>query len=206
MAAYLARRSETPSGNPNDLTARNVSAGFGAVVILGCEPEFPCLNDPNQQNPTYTGTFSITGNLTTVGADAVIAHNGSFGQNVTILGGGGGTACNFTSGPLNGGPYYDDVEDSSIGGNLTIAGVSTCWLGTFRLQIAGNMIFDYNTDPNATQFNNPTVPDGNEVATNQIGRNLICTGNNPTPQFGDSGGSPNTVNGVTIGQCKAVVS
>ena len=64
MAAYLARRSGAGAGNPNDLTARNVSAGFGAVVILGCEPEFPCLNDPNQQNPTYTGTFSITGNLT----------------------------------------------------------------------------------------------------------------------------------------------
>lgn len=193
------------TGNPNEFTAKNLTAGVGTVVILGCEPEFACLNDPGANtNPTYTGTFSITGNLTTAGADSVIAHNGTFSRNVTILGGGGGTACPFGTGPLQGNPYYDDVEDTTIGGNLTIAGVSTCWLGTFRDQIAGNMIFTGNTDPNSPSFTTG-LPDGNEIATNQIGRNLICEGNNPTPQFGDSGGSPDTVGGRAIGQCTAVV-
>jgi hypothetical protein len=151
------------------------------------------------------GTFTITGNLTTDGANSVIAHNGTFSSNVTITGGGGGTACNFGTGPLMGNPYYDDVEDSSIGGNLTITGVSTCWLGTFRLQVSGNMIFNNNVDPNSTAFTPPFPPDGNEIATNTIKGNLNCQGNNPTPQFGDSGGSPNTVSGQTNGQCTAVV-
>jgi hypothetical protein len=42
------------------------------------------------------------------------------------------------------------------------------------------------------------------VQTNTIHGNLNCSGNNPTPQQGDSEGSPNVVTGQTTGQCIGV--
>jgi hypothetical protein len=44
-------------------------------------------------------------------------------------------------------------------------------------------------------------PDANEVQTNTIAGDLICRGNNPAPQQGDSGGLLNIVAGQKIGQC-----
>lgn len=44
-------------------------------------------------------------------------------------------------------------------------------------------------------------PDANEVLTNQIAGNMICTGNSPADQFGDSHGSSNVVGGFAVGQC-----
>jgi hypothetical protein len=39
------------------------------------------------------------------------------------------------------------------------------------------------------------------VQTNTIAGDLICHGNNPAPQQGDSGGLLNIVAGQKIGQC-----
>lgn len=206
--AWLIAASGSPDGSTDNLTTNNVTVDSGAVLVLGCLSfAFPCLNDPNANtDPTYFNTFTVNGNLTATNASAVIVHNGTITHNATVTGGGGGTACNFGSGPLMGNPFYDDFEDSSIGGNVTIQGVSTCWLGLFRDTVAHNVTFNNNIDPNATSFTPPFPPDGNEIATNTIGGNLNCMGNDPTPQFGDSGGSPNTVMGRVTGQCTAVVS
>jgi hypothetical protein len=195
-------------GSADNLTTKNLTVGPRSVLVLGCLSfAFPCLNDPNANtDPTHFNTFTVNGNLTATDASAVIVHNGTITRNVSVTGGGGGTACNFGSGPLMGNPFYDDLEDTSIGGNVIIQGVSTCWLGLFRDTVTRNVNFNNNTDPNATSFINPSLPDGNEIATNTIGGNLNCMGNDPTPQFGDSGGSPNTVMGRTAGQCTAVVS
>ena len=67
--------------------------------------------------------------------------------------------------------------------------------------------FFRNTVSNDGRFvgNKTADPDGNEFATNTIGGDLSCNGNNPAPQFGDSGGSPSTVGGHVRGQCKKVV-
>jgi hypothetical protein len=46
--------------------------------------------------------------------------------------------------------------------------------------------------------------DSNEVVTNTINGNLICQGNSPAVQFGDSGGLPNTVGGHKLGQCASL--
>lgn len=194
-------------GKADNLTTKNVTVDSGGVLVLGCVSfAFPCFNDPNANtNPTYFNTFTVNGNLTATNASAVIVHNGAITQNATVSGGGGGTACNFGSGPLMGNPFYDDFEDNAIGGNLTIQGVSTCWIGVFRDTVARNVTFNNNVDPNSTAFTPPFPPDGNEIATNTIDGNLNCSGNNPTPQFGDSGGSPNIVLGRANGQCIAVV-
>jgi hypothetical protein len=37
-------------------------------------------------------------------------------------------------------------------------------------------------------------PDASELTTNNVGRNMICFGNSLQVQFGDSQGTPNTVN------------
>ena len=44
--------------------------------------------------------------------------------------------------------------------------------------------------------------DAMEVTDNVVGGNLICFENNPTVHRGDSGGGPNTVTGLQLGQCK----
>lgn len=48
------------------------------------------------------------------------------------------------------------------------------------------------------------LPDSTEVVTNEISANLICRGNSPAAQIGDSEGSPNTVGGKKIGECAAL--
>lgn len=48
------------------------------------------------------------------------------------------------------------------------------------------------------------TPDSSEFATNTIWGSLACSGNWPAPQIGDSEGSPNTVLGGKLGQCKGL--
>ena len=45
------------------------------------------------------------------------------------------------------------------------------------------------------------VSDANEVVTNGVKHNLVCTGNSPKVQVGDSTGGPNVVGGKALGQC-----
>ena len=73
---------------------------------------------------------------------------------------------------------FSDFEDSTIGGSYTVVGLHTCWLGTFRTSIGRN----------TTLVGNQTAdPDGNEIATNRTGGNMVCLSNLPAVQFGDSG-------------------
>jgi Protein of unknown function (DUF3224) len=183
------------------LIGGNVSVGNGGVLILGCSPDSAC-----QQAVNYD---RIGGNLTGSGALGVVIHSIAIGGNVSLIGGGGGTAGPPASGacfgaatpepwasdPSLGGsgtPVYSDFEDSTIGGNFTIIGRQSCFNGTFRNEIGGNATFIANTMGD---------PDAMEVTSNEIGRNLTCASNLPAVQFGDSGGSPNTVAGRASGEC-----
>lgn len=179
-------------GGSNLTVGQNVSVGSGGILVLGCEPEaFPCFND-SQDTPTMSTHDSVGGNLTADGALMMLVHGNEIGGNVTQSGGGGGVTCDLFPLGQNGPPAYSTYEDNQIGGNATIAGVHTCWLGFIRNTVArnvnyvGNVLYD---------------PDGNEVVTNTIDRNLNCAANDPTPQVGDSGGNPNTVGGRSNGQC-----
>ena len=104
-------------------------------------------------------------------------------------GGGGGVNCNPS---LMGGPAYTTNEDSRFGGNVTITGLRSCWMGMFRNHIAGTVRIKFNTFAD---------PDADEIQTNTIAGDLICRGNTPPPQQGDSAGLLNTVAGMKIGQC-----
>jgi hypothetical protein len=179
-------------GGSNLIVGQNVSVGAGSILVLGCEPEaFPCFND-NPVSPTMSTHDTVGLNLIADGALMMLIHGNHIGRNVSQSGGGGGVTCNlFPVGP-NGPPAYSTYEDNTIGGNASISGVQTCWMGFIRNTVAGNVNYTNNVLAD---------PDGNEVVTNTIGRNLNCSGNDPVPQVGDSQGSPNTVGGRATGQC-----
>jgi hypothetical protein len=79
-----------------------------------------------------------------------------------------------------------------IRGGATIKGYSGTWLGFIRNKVGGTARLSDNI---------LTDPDANEYVTNTIGGDLVCHRNDPAPQFGDSGGSPNVVRGRKVDQC-----
>ena len=173
----------------------NLYVQRNAVLVLGCEPEaFACINDPDQSVGTFSSKGTVYGNLSAVHPLAVIVHNAHIGHNLRIHEGGGGYNCNSQD-ALFGSPAYATVEDTSIGGNASIDKMRTCWLGFFRTTVGGWVKY---------QNNSTADPDGNEVDTNAVQGNLVCSGNNPAAQVGDSGGFPNVVFGTATGECAAL--
>ena len=184
----------------------NVSVGTGAVLIFGCSPNIFCSSPPG------VSYDRIGGNLTGTGALGVVVHSASIQGNVSLLGGGGGVNCNSTpvtppstvgaptpwskDASLDYTPVYSDFEDVSIGGNLSIVGLQSCWLGTLRVQVRGNTSVINNTMAD---------PDAMEIGSNLIGGNMTCSGNSAggvsTVQFGDGGAAPSMVGGSATGQC-----
>jgi hypothetical protein len=183
----------------------NVSVGRGAVLVLGCSPLGGC------EGVTYD---RIGGNLTAIKAQAVLMQAVSIGGNVTVLGGGGGViggppksgGCFAPTSPIpapwsedpalsqgpNGSPQYTDFEDSTIGGNLSVIGMRTCYLASFRDRVGGSVTFAANATSD---------PDGMELGSNLVGGNLACFANVPAVQFGDASAAPNMVHGAALGEC-----
>jgi hypothetical protein len=183
-------------GGSNLTVGGDLEVRSNGVLVLGCEPEaFVCFNDPDQAVGTMSVRNVIAGDLKAEHALAVLAHNNVIGRNVDVNGGGGGVNCDSQD-ALGGAPAYATFEDNVIGGNASIANWRSCWLGLFRNTVLGNVKFDHNVVAD---------PDGNEVATNVIAGKLDCKGNSPAPQFGDSGGSLNTVIRGAKGQCATLV-
>ena len=186
------------------LIGGNVFVGKGAVLVLGCSPNISCSSPPG------ISFDRIGGNLTAIGSLGVVIHSATIGGSVSVLGGGGGAAGGANSGACftsptpapwsedaalikaGNNPQYTDVEDSSIGGNLTVAGVQTCWLGTLRNQVRGSLTYanDVTSDP-----------DGMEINNNLLGGNMTCLNNDPAVQYGDTGAAPNMVGGRGFGEC-----
>jgi hypothetical protein len=183
----------------------NIYVGKGGVLLLGCSPNISC------GGATPGISFDhVRGSIDAFGAQGVVLHSVSVGGNVTVLGGGGGAAadtCNAQPPPpappvanlkpwsedpnLIFTPVYTDVEDSSIGGNYTVNGLDSCWLGSLRNEIGGGTTFIGNT------FGDP---DAMEVGNNVINGNFTCYQNSPAPQFGE-GAAPDIVAGNGFGQC-----
>lgn len=163
----------------------------------------------------------IQGNLTSDGALGVVIHSVKIEGNATLSGGGGGLAMLQPSGPGSGDqpggclgsfitplqpspwnldptlavfgiPVYSDFEESSIGGNLKLTGLTTCWMGSLRNKIGGNLVDTNNL------FGDP---DANEVLGNIVPGNITCLNNNHAVQIGDSFGDSNIVGGNAIGEC-----
>jgi len=87
---------------------------------------------------------------------------------------------------------FSTVEDSVIRQGVTMTGYSAFWMGFIRNRVLGTV-----------RLNNNVMgdPDANEYVTNRIRGNLICHGDSPAPQVGDSEGEPNIVTGRKVDQC-----
>ena len=186
------------------LIGGNVFVGRNGVLALGCSPNISCGSPPG------ISFDRVGGNLTAINSQAVVVHSATIGGNVTVLGGGGGAVgggasngCFSPTAPIPapwseapglvaGGPQYTDVEDSSIGGNLTIVGQQTCWMGSLRNQVRGSLTYAGDVTSDA---------DGMEINNNLMGGNMTCLKNDPAVQYGDAGAAPNLVGGLGIGEC-----
>ena len=125
-------------------------------------------------------TGRIFGGVFAVGAASVQLHYAYVRGSVFVLGGGG---------------FFSTVEDNVITGDVVINGYSGFWLGFIRNNVGGRVVFSNNVMDD---------PDANEIVTNGIFGNLVCFGNSPAPQVGDSGGLPNKVGGLRLGQCASL--
>jgi hypothetical protein len=196
--------------NSNLTVWGNMNVDKNATVMMGCDtvsvtlwgttglfntPEFPCIDDPNGLTaPTLSSHDTVRGNLTAIDSLGVVLHNTQVLGNVFENGGGGGNNC------VNQGIFFQDIGfpqysgffDGTINGNLTIENVTSCWYGSFRMVIDGSYVHE-------NVINND--PDGNEVSDNQVAGNMICKGNSPAIQFGDSNGTPSKVAGRATGEC-----
>lgn len=181
----------------------NVLVQKGATLILGCLPtSFPCFDDPfTNGQPSLSSPGTVTGNLIATQPLGVIVHNTTISGHVSENGGGGGTTCGPAGGIFSvlGFPAYSDYEDSSIGGDLNVNHLNSCWLGMARLQVGGNLTL--NQDQLAD-------PDGAEVISNTVSGNLVCHQNSMVWDSADLSNDlyprlwePNTVDGQRVGQC-----
>jgi len=93
------------------------------------------------------------------------------------------------------------IKDSRIGGNLIVQGWHGLWIGLLRNHVGGNVVFSGNVAANTGEL---PGSDSSEVVDNTVSGNLICLGNTPAVQIGDSGGGDNIVSGVALGECAAL--
>jgi hypothetical protein len=154
----------------------NLVVDKGATVFLGCKENpngtgLACIDDPHPKHPTLTSHGVVSGSIIEHGALGVIVHNSTIGKNIAETAGGGGLSCAV---PKTGvfaaikSPVFSDYEDSSVGGNLKISGLHTCWFGLARDKVHGNFTINNNKTKD---------PDAIEVLANRIAKNLSCHGN-----------------------------
>lgn len=156
----------------NALVGKNAILGLGAYG----PPDMP-------QTGTVVDGNVIANQPQSLYLSAITIHGN------LISNGGNGPGLNF--------PLKNLVVD----GNVALQGWNGLWIGLFRSQVGGNVIFSKNT---GDQIGETGLPDSSEVADNVISGNLICQGNDPAAQIGDSEGGPNTVGGMALGQCSSL--
>jgi hypothetical protein len=197
LNAMFALDDVTGKGTSSLSVFDDVSVGSGAVLAIGCEPNFnPCLDDPNaSKGGTLTGQNHVFGSVSAWHALAVLLHASTIYGNVTSQGGGGGVTCAV---PKTGvfhllkSPVFSDAEDNNVGGSVSFTGLRTCWLGALRNYVRGSVVDIGNTMAD---------PDANEFLANVIRGNIVCFANSPAVQYGDSMSSPNKVRGQAFGEC-----
>jgi hypothetical protein len=189
LAALFAGANLTVNGN--------VDVQSGATLLAGCNPfGFTCIDNENGFSSTH-----ITGNLIQTQPLGVVMHGVTIDGNVVENGGGGGFNCN-PSGVFSAfdAPVFSVYDGSHIGGNITVTGRQSCWLGIAHSTIGGSV----------TLLNNQLAdPDAIEVIDNTIGRNIVCQQNSmvwDSAELSETSlfprlSEPNTVDGHRVGQC-----
>jgi hypothetical protein len=168
----------------------NVSVGKGAKLGLGCTFGYHDCGDI----PDWFGNVTVNGNINanqalTMYLDFTTIHG-------SVVSNGGGDI-SLVDTPTQEGIVFP-IKDNVVDGNIVVHGWEGAWFGIIRNTVGGNVMA---TNTVGTRIGDQNAPDSTEIVTNTIAGNLICQGNSPAPQIGDSGGSPNDVGGNKIGQC-----
>jgi hypothetical protein len=201
LLAAFALNDKTGSGTSSLAVKGNVLVRAGATLVMGCNPaNFACLDDPSQSHPTLSMHPTVGLDIRSNQPLGVIVHNFTVGGDVIQTGGGGGVNCNpqgvfklFQS------PVYSTYEVGSVGGDVRISSVHSCWMGLVETHVGNTVVF---------HANQLADPDAIEILANHINGNLICRGNSMTLDNADiSNGlfprqpQPNTVGRNRKGQC-----
>jgi hypothetical protein len=174
----------------------NIYVRAGAVAFLGCNP----ANSPCLDNPKLSSHLTVGLDLRSNQALGVIVHNFSVGGDVIQTGGGGGVNCKPQGVfKLFGSPVFSTYEVGSVGGDVRISSVHSCWMGIVEVQVGNTMVLHANLLAD---------PDAIEILANNITGNLICRGNSMTWNSHELGNGlfprahqPNTVGRNRKGQC-----
>jgi hypothetical protein len=169
----------------------NVSVGKGAKLGLGCTFGYHDCGVV----PVWAGNVTVGGNVVANNALTMFIDFTTIHGNVVSNGGGDITMVDHP--PAEDGLVLP-IKDNVIGGNLIVQGWQGAWFGIIRDTLGGNVIA---SNIVGTRIGEQNEPDSTEIVTNRISGNLICQGNTPVAQIGDSGGSPNQVGGRKIGEC-----
>ena len=175
--------------SPSTITVgRNVTGAAGSLVGLGCQSPASTGNSGHEcaTDPEGISTVTVKGNVTVTDGATVLLNGITVKKNVTLTGGGSDI------------PW--SVKNNTIGGNLTISGQTTDWLGVLFNQIGKNATL---TNIAITD-EHPDAP-GVYVVQNTVGRNLTCTGLTPGVSGGFVPGSVNVVGHKATGQCASLV-
>lgn len=163
----------------------NVTAWSRSLLGLGCQSPESVGNTAHPCADGGDSVVTIGGNVTAIGPQGVLLNGITVKGNVTVAGGGA--------------DFPWSIKNNTIGGNVTMGGQKTNWIGVLFNKIGRNATF-------AGIVITDTDPGGNGmyIGHNAIGRNLICFGITPkvSPGFGPV---PNTVGGKATGQCAALV-
>jgi hypothetical protein len=176
----------------------DLSAGPGATVVLGCDAvHLPCLDDPGHSTPTLDSSTAVHGSLAATDPLGVVLHHSTVDGDLVSTGGGGGVTCAPDAGSAfsllpNFGAIYSDYEDLTIGGNLRVTGLASCWIGALRLDVHGSASFAQDTFAD---------PDADEILNDTVDGNLQCVDLTPAVHFGDAGQGGSTVGGYGTGDC-----
>jgi hypothetical protein len=164
----------------------NVLVGHGATFGLGCTPASPAPPCDGLNTTTDTVGGSILGDRPlTMYLDGDRIHG-------SVLSFGGGPGPTFN-------PYINfPIKDNVIDGSVIVHGWQGAWFGFIRNVTHGSVIITGNV---GVTIGDLGTLDSTEVTTNTIGGSLICLNNSPPAQIGDSGGLPNLVGGLKLGEC-----
>jgi hypothetical protein len=160
----------------------NIHVGSGATLVGG----------PTEEGEDESGPPPPLG---------VVLHGSDIAGNVVETGGGGGFNCDpsgvFT---LFDSPVFSVIgEGSHVGGNVTITGLTSCWLGLTHSRFDGSIHV----------LNNQLAdPDAIEILDNDIAGNIVCEQNSMMWDSADITEAlyprmwePNRVSGKRVGQC-----
>lgn len=166
--------------------SKNVTAASGSFLGLGCQAEASVGNSAHPCADGGDAVISVGGNITANGAMAVMLNGISVERNVAITGGGSDV------------PWT--IKNSTIGGNLTMSGQSTSWIGVLFNTIGRNATFTQ------IAINDPDGSgEGMYIGYNDVGHNLVCSGITPKVSPGFRPGAVNTVGHNATGQCAALI-